>query len=83
MGTANKFDPSKLEITDISKTSYDPIAKIIRKKLKELNIKRVKVVCSTEKPMKISKPVGSNSIVPLAAGILCASYVINDIVGEL
>lgn len=83
MGTANKFDPSKLEIIDITKTSYDPIAKILRKRLKDINIKHAKVICSTEKPQNISKPVGSNSIVPLAAGILCASYVINDIVGEL
>jgi tRNA A37 threonylcarbamoyladenosine dehydratase len=80
MGAANKFNPSKLEIIDISKTSYDPIAKIMRKKLKDIGIKHVNVVCSTEKPLNLNKPVGSNSIVPLSAGILCASYVINDII---
>ncbi len=79
MGSANKFNPSKLEIIDISKTSYDPIAKIMRKKLKDLGIKHSNVVSSTEKPLNISNPVGSNSYVPLSAGLLCASYVINDI----
>lgn len=79
MGTGNKFDPSKIKIVDISKTSYDPIAKIMRKKLKDIGIKHVNVVCSTEQPLNISKPVGSNSIIPLVAGILCSSYVINDI----
>ena len=40
MGTAKKLDPTKLEITDIRKTSYDPLAKVIRHKLKELNINK-------------------------------------------
>ena len=78
MGTGNKFNPSKLEIIDISKTSYDPLAKILRKKLKDIGIKHVMVVSSTEEPINI-KELGSNSIVPNTAGILCASYVINDI----
>jgi len=79
MGTGNKFDPSKLEIIDISKTSYDPLAKSLRKKLKDIGIKHTVVVSSTEKPLNINNPVGSNSIIPIVAGILCASYVINDI----
>lgn len=81
MGTGNKFNPSMLEIIDINKTSYDPIAKIIRKKLKDDRInKKVMVVCSKEKPVKVtSRTPGSNSFVPGSAGILCASYVINDI----
>ena len=53
MGTGNKLDPTKLEITDISKTSVCPLAKIIRKELKTKNIKNVKVLCSKEKPIKI------------------------------
>lgn len=79
MGTGNKFNPSKLEIIDISKTSYDPLAKVMRRKLNDIGIKHTLVVSSTESPLNISNPVGSNSIVPLSAGILCASYVINDI----
>lgn len=85
MGTGNKLDPSKLEITDIRKTSYDPIAKIIRKMIKDERInKKVMVVCSKEQAIKTgSKVIGSISFVPATAGLLCASYVINDIVGEI
>jgi tRNA A37 threonylcarbamoyladenosine dehydratase len=53
MGVANKMDPSQLTVDDISKTSYDPLAKIIRKKLREARIyKGVKVVFSKEMPVK-------------------------------
>lgn len=83
MGTANKIDPTKLEIKDIRKTSYDPIAKIIRKMVNDLKVKeKVMVVCSTESP-KIKGILGSTSYVPSVAGLLCASYIINDIVGEI
>lgn len=80
MGTGNKFDPSKLELLDISKTSCDPLAKVMRRKLNDIGIKHVMVVSSTEIPLKISNPVGSNSLVPNSAGILLASYVIRDII---
>lgn len=85
MGTGNKMDPSKLKIMDIRKTNYDPIAKKIRKMVKVERIKgKVIVVCSDEQPIKqIKKYVPSNSFVPATAGLLCASFVINDIVGDL
>lgn len=79
MGTGNKLDPSKLEILDISKTSYDPLAKVMRRKLNDMGIKHVMVVSSTETPLNI-EGVGSNSLVPNSAGILLASYVIRDII---
>ena len=84
MGTGNKLDPSKLEIVDIRKTSYDPLAKVIRKMVKEENIKeKVMVVASKEAPIKTNtKTIGSTSFVPAVAGLLCASYVINDIIGD-
>lgn len=84
MGTGNKLDPSKLEIMDIRKTSYDPLAKRIRKMVKDENIKgKVMVICSREEPKKIEgKIIGSTSFVPATSGLLCASYIINDIVGE-
>ncbi|MBR6690009.1 MAG: tRNA threonylcarbamoyladenosine dehydratase [Bacilli bacterium] len=84
MGTGNKMDPSKLKIIDIRKTTYDPIAKIIRKMVKDERIKgKVMVVCSDEQAYtKVSKEIPSNSFVPATAGLLCASYIINDIVGE-
>lgn len=85
MGTGNKMDPSKLKIVDIRNTSYDPIAKIIRKMVKDENIKgKVYVICSDEKPcVKVNKIIPSNSFVPATAGLLCASFVINDIVGDI
>ncbi|MBD7967427.1 tRNA threonylcarbamoyladenosine dehydratase [Paenibacillus gallinarum] len=65
MGAANKMDPTKFEIADISKTSMDPIARVIRNKLrKEEGIKKgVKVVFSTEQPMKPRQDV-TEKIVP-------------------
>lgn len=85
MGTGNKMDPSKLKIMDVRKTSYDPIAKRIRKMVKDEKINgKVMVVCSDEESkVKIDKEIPSNSFVPATAGLLCASYVINDIVGDL
>ena len=84
MGTGNKMDPTRLKIMDIRKTSYDPIAKIIRKMIKDERIKgKVMVVCSDEEAFtKVTKEIPSNSFVPATAGILCASFVINDIVGD-
>ena len=84
MGTGNKMDPTRLKIMDIRKTSYDPIAKIVRKMVKSENIKgNVMVICSDEKPVvKVNKTIPSNALVPSVAGILCASFIINDIVGD-
>jgi len=84
MGTGNKMNPSKLKIIDIRKTSYDPISKIIRKYVKDNRIKgKVMVVSSDEKGFtKVNKTIPSNSFVPATAGLLCASYIINDVVGE-
>ena len=83
-GTGNKFDPSKLEIIDIRKTSYDPIAKILRNWLKKEHInQKIMCCCSTEKPIKTtSQIIGSTSFVPASAGLLITSYIINDIIKE-
>ena len=79
MGTANKLDPTRLKITDLSKTSYDPIAKILRSFVKKERInKKIMVVCSDETPIKTEK-LGSTSFVPSVAGLLCTSYINNDI----
>lgn len=83
MGTGNKMDPSRLKITDLSKTNYDKLARIMRKKLKEYGIIHVNVVCSDEVGYtKIEKIIPSNSFVPATAGLLLTSFVINDIVGD-
>ncbi len=79
MGTGNKFHPEMLEIDELKKTSYDPIARILRNKFKNVNDK-IMVVYSKEKSISINDRIpGSNSLVPSCAGILCVSYVINDI----
>lgn len=81
-GTGNKFNPSKLQIIDIRKTSYDPLAKVLRTWVNKEKIKgKILCCCSTEKPVKInSKIIGSTSFVPSSAGLLITSYVINDII---
>lgn len=81
MGTGNKFNPSLLEVCDIRKTSYDPIAKKIRKYLRDNNTNgRVMVVYSKEINSKFVGSVPSMMFVPASAGILAANYVIGDII---
>ena len=83
MGTGNKLDPSMLEIIDIRKTSYDPIAKKIRKYLKDNRInKKVMVVYSKEVNSKFEGSIPSMMFVPATAGIMCASFVIRDIIND-
>ena len=84
MGTGNRLDPSKLEITDIRKTDYDPVAKIMRKFIKDEKIKnKIPVLISREIPIKTGdRTPGSTSFVPSSAGLLIASYVFNDIINK-
>lgn len=91
MGTGNKLDASRFEITDISKTSVCPLAKVMRTELKKRKIRGVKVLYSKENPIKMTvsreetkgtanRPVpGSISFVPPVAGFLIAGEVIRDI----
>ena len=85
LGCGNRKDPSKLEIIDLSKTSYDPLAKVLRKELGLLGIKHLPVMCSTEEPVKTVKEEngrhipGSSAFVPPAAGVLLASYVSEEL----
>ncbi len=51
MGAANKIDPTAFKVCDINNTEMDPLAKVIRKKLRKLNIPKLKVVCSNEAPL--------------------------------
>ena len=83
MGTGNKLDPSKLLITDITKTSVCPLAKIIRKKCRDLNIKHLTVLTSTEEPIKTNtRNPGSMIFVPASAGLLIASYILRSFIDE-
>lgn len=80
MGTANKLDSSQLEIIDIRKTSYDPLAKILRKYVNDLKTnKKIMVVSSKEAPIK-KQGLSSLIFVPATAGLLCGQYIINDII---
>lgn len=80
LGTGNRLDPTKLVITDIWQTNYDPVAKILRKLLRDNNINtKIPVIWSKEIPIKTgdSQP-GSICTVPAVAGIYMVSYIIND-----
>ena len=82
MGTANKIDPTKLTVTDIRKTSYDPLAKILRKYVNDLKTnKKVMVVSSTEMPVR-KDCLSSLVYVPATAGLLCSNYIIRDIINK-
>jgi len=81
MGTGNRLDPSLIRITDIYKTNYDPLAKIIRKLCRENNIESLDVVTSIEVPKKVTdRVVGSTPFVPSVAGITMASFVVNKFI---
>ena len=84
MGTGNKLDPKKLEITTLKKTSYDSLAKVIRYKVNKLGIKEdITVLSSTEEVISTgSRTPASYSVVPNTAGILIADYIIKDIIKE-
>ena len=84
MGTGNKLDPSKLEIVDIRKPSNDPLAKVIRKYVKDEKINsKVMVLSSSELPIKTGERTpGSTAFVPASAGLLIASYVVRQFIGK-
>ncbi len=87
MGTGNKLNPTALTVTDIYKTSTCPLARVMRRELKNRNVKKLKVVYSKETPIKplfqdnLSKKQtpGSCSFVPSVAGLIIASEVVKDL----
>ena len=82
MGTGNKLDPTRFEIGDISKTSVCPLAKVMRKELKNRGIKGVKVLYSKEEPINVGmRTPASISFVPPAAGLIIAGEIIKDLTG--
>ena len=88
MGAGNHFDPSSFKVMDLAKTSYDPIAKVLRRELKKYNITHQKVVCSLEQPLnEVLDDNGrhapaSNAFTPSSCGIVIASEVIKDILNQ-
>lgn len=90
MGAGNKLDPTQFVVTDISKTSVCPLAKVMRRELKKRGISDVKVVYSKEEalvplfepPAEVEtrkKAPGSVAFVPSVAGLIVASQVIKDL----
>ena len=90
MGTGNKLDPTAFEVSDISKTSVCPLARVMRKELIKRGVKKLKVVWSRETPMQPlcsgGEPdpgrravPGSVAFVPAAAGLILAGEVVKDI----
>lgn len=84
MGMGKRLNPLDIKVCDINKTYMCPLAKKVRKILKDLGIKKQKVVFSKEEPKseKKSKTLGSISFVPSVAGLVIASEVVKDIINE-
>lgn len=89
MGCGNRFDPTKLEITDLFKTYGDPLAKMMRQEMKKRGIRHLKVLFSCEPPAvprrSDDRPAGrhapgSTPFVPTAAGLAIASEAVRDLI---
>ena len=78
MGAAGKYD-TQFKVADISKTSTCPLAKVMRKRLRDIGIEHLPVVYSEEKPVPRDGELGTLSYVPGAAGLCLAGYVIRSI----
>jgi len=90
MGAGNKIDPTALRVADISETSVCPLAKIMRKKLREAGVKHLKVVFSIEPALKPAEcdennakrqTPGSVSFVPSVMGLIMAGEVVKYLAG--
>ncbi|MBQ6789270.1 MAG: ThiF family adenylyltransferase, partial [Clostridia bacterium] len=89
MGTGNKLDPTRITVSDISKTNTCPLAAVIRRECRKRGIKKLKVVWSDETPVKVTSEEshgrhapGSVSFVPPVAGYVAAGEVIRHIAGK-
>lgn len=90
MGAGNKLDPTRFEVTDISKTSVCPLAKVMRHELKKRGVEGVKVVYSKEEAITPLERIeeggkrqvaGSVAFVPSVAGLIAAGEIIKDLCG--
>ena len=89
MGAGNKMDPTAFQISDISKTSVCPLARVVRRELKAIGINHLKVCYSKEIPLTplssnedSSKRVtpGSTAFCPSVMGLIIASEVVKDLI---
>ncbi len=91
MGAGNKFDASRFRVADIYKTDMDPLAKVMRRELKKRGVRKLKVVYSDEKPIKLENQQtengkhipGSMAFVPSVAGLVLAGEVVKDLCKEI
>lgn len=90
MGTGNKLDPTAFQVADIYQTKVCPLARVMRKELRDRNIKKLKVVYSQEEPIKPVQKIisegkrsvpGSVSFVPSVAGLIIAGEVMKELIG--
>ena len=88
MGTGNKTDPTAFKVTDISKTSVCPLARVMRRELKKIGISHLRVIYSEEIPQKPTasesgRPVPSSiAFVPSVAGLIAASEAVKTIASD-
>lgn len=88
MGAGNKLDPTRFQVSDIYKTSVCPLAKVMRSELRKRGVERLKVVFSTEAPIKSLDSINENkkhvpasiSFVPSVAGLIIAGEVVKDLI---
>ena len=84
MGTGNKLDPTAFRIADIEKTKVCPLAKVVRKELRNRGVRGVKVLYSEEEPLKSgNRTPASISFVPSCAGLIIAGEVIKDLIKKI
>lgn len=79
MGAGNKVDATRFRVSDIFQTSVDPVAKVMRKKLRERGVRNLKVVWSDEPPRPVKDFIGSTAFVPSVAGLILAGEVVRDL----
>lgn len=83
MGAGNKLNPSMLEVADLRDTSYDPIAKKLRKFVNDNKIYgHIPVVYSREVNDKFTGSIPSMIFVPATSGLMCANYIVNEIIKD-
>lgn len=88
MGTGNKLDPTALTVTDISKTTVCPLARVMRRELKKRGIAHLKVVFSTEEPKRANFegegkiPPASVAFVPSVAGLIAAGEAVKTLIAD-
>ena len=86
LGMGNKVNPTLVEVTDIFATKNDPLARVMRRRLRECGVKKLKVVYSPELPRRVNitedgrKVPGSTPFVPSVAGITMAAEAVKDLI---